>query len=206
MGVAICRLHAQSAECPRQLGICRRATASESSAGREKHQFPPLRRCSVVQETTEGPKAATCDAAALIETLQPFNKGADAPKDALLALHTLNKLDKHRLPQIVLMSVRQQNPVAHLEFASDADASAALPPEWDGNTGTIEPGGVLHEVRVKRPISNLSGTITCEAVPAVQTSVGLEGLLPLTETLGSSVVYVLKRFRALDSVSLASKV
>lgn len=142
------------------------------------------------------------DAVQLLTAFQPFNRAAEQVKrDALLLLHHLDTHDKHRLPQIVLLAVNQRDHVAHLEFASEAEATAAMPPEGSVNGAAIQPGDSLMEIRVKRPIARLGGNVTVEAVPAIYTLVALEGVIPTLEALGRHVSEILTRCRALPSVT-----
>lgn len=141
------------------------------------------------------------DAANLLSACQPFHRGADVKRDALLLLHHLDNHDKHRLPQVVLLSVNQHNHVAEMTFSSDAEAAAAAPPEVTAHDGAIEPGNVLIEVRVKRPIARLSGNVNIEPVPAIQTLVALEGVIPVLQALVQHAKEILSHCRTLPSVA-----
>jgi|SRR5580700_633676 hypothetical protein len=142
------------------------------------------------------------DAARLLEAFQPFHRGVEhMQRDALLLLHHLDRHDKHRLPQVVLLAVNQGAHIAQIEFGSDAVAAAAMPPEATMRGGPMEPGATLIEVRVKRPIARLGGNVTVEAVPAIQTLVTVEGLIPVMEALGQYTTEILARCRILQSVT-----
>lgn len=144
------------------------------------------------------------EAVQLLTAFQPFHRGAHVKRDALLLLHHLDIHDKHRLPQVVLFAINQGNHVVQMEFASEADAEAAVPPEATVHGGSIEPGSSLIEIRVKRPIARLTGNVNVEAVPAIQTLVALEGVIPVLQTLGQHTNEILARCRALSSATSAS--
>lgn len=140
-------------------------------------------------------------AAALVERWQPFHRGDRAliNRDALFLLKELSNQDKHRLPQVVLMSIGQRDHNVGLQFHSDVDATAFVdgPPRVEINGGPISPGMSLIEVVGNRPIREMLGRVTVEAVPAIKTVVALEGAIPTTAALVDHAWQIFDSFRAL---------
>jgi len=142
------------------------------------------------------------DAAALLTSVQPFHHGKETAKRvALRLLQYLSNNDKHRVPQITLCCIELGGQVPELNFQSPEDAIAAMPPKaCRMHSGHAVPGTCLLEIEVTRPIARLEGSGKVQPVPAIQTLVGLEGVIPVLETLGITVQVINHAARELESV------
>jgi hypothetical protein len=139
-------------------------------------------------------------AAELVTAWQPFHRDSAAhiAADALNLLHHLSNQDKHRLPQVVLLSVNQRDHEVQLKFDSDEDAQAFVsgPPKVELRTSPIEAGTPLIQVVGSKRIADMRGKVTVEAVPAIQTLVALEGVIPVVDALGRHVTEIFQMFRS----------
>lgn len=119
------------------------------------------------------------DAAALIELIQPFQRdgsaeGGNPDRDALIHLQRLNNADKHRIPPIVLIAPTNVSHSFQVEFRSDEDAAANIPPDTTVWAGPIEPGVILLDHKTSHPIVSVKGRLDGNAVVAIQTPNGFE--------------------------------
>jgi hypothetical protein len=140
------------------------------------------------------PQVADC-----LRQWQPFNRGAqDAiARDALNLLHHLSSQDKHRVPQVVLISLNQRDHLVNMEFDTSADALAFVqgPPDMQLHGGVVEPGTVLVQAIGNRRIKKIEGRVTVEAVPAIQTLFALEGAIPTVAALCRHTAEIVRYFR-----------
>jgi hypothetical protein len=138
-------------------------------------------------------------AAEIVTAWQPFHRKSPdhISADALNLLHHLSNQDKHRLPQVVLLSVNQRDHEVRLKFDSDEDARAFIggPPKVELRASPIDAGTALIQVIGCRRIADMAGKVTFEAVPAIQTLVALEGVMPVIDALGSHVTEIFQMFR-----------
>jgi hypothetical protein len=138
-------------------------------------------------------------AAELVTAWQPFHRenSDHIAADALNLLHHLSNQDKHRLPQVVLLSVNQRDHEVHLKFDSDKDAQAFIegPPRVELRTSPIDAGTALIQVVGTRRIADMAGKVTIDAVPAIQTLVTLEGVIPVIDALGRHATEIFQMFR-----------
>lgn len=117
------------------------------------------------------------EAAALIQLIQPFQRDGSAERgapdlDALVHLQLLSNTDKHRVPPIVLIAPTNIAHSIQVEFESEEDAAANVPPDTTVWAGPLEPGVVLLEYRTNRPIASVKGRFNYHAVVAIQTQKG----------------------------------
>jgi hypothetical protein len=170
----------------------------------QRIQFPvhvdpdQFRRDRTVADTLEQLPAA---AAQHLEQWQPFRRGdpQSIKADALNLLTYLSNQDKHRIPQVVLVSIDQGEHLAHLSFDSEKDAAdfIAGPPDIQLFGGVpMEPGSLLMQVKGNRRIASSGGQVTVEPVPAIQTLVGLEGAMPVVAALCSHTAELMSYFGA----------
>lgn len=139
---------------------------------------------SLARDTMRQIPAAAAD---LIERWQPFNRGDQAlvERDALLRLSKLSNADKHQIPQVVLMAINQRDHRVKLQFENERDATAYIegPPRTVIFDRAMVPGSRIIEISGGRPIRSMEGQVTIEAVPAIVTSSGPEGVIPTTAAL-----------------------
>jgi hypothetical protein len=138
-------------------------------------------------------------AAELVTAWQPFHRETPdhIAADALNLLNHLSNQDKHRLPQVVLLSINQRDHQVQLRFDSDEDAQAFIdgPPKVELRTSPIDVGTALIQVVGSRRIADMAGKVTIEAVPAIQTLRNLEGVVPVIDALGRHVTEIFQMFR-----------
>jgi hypothetical protein len=135
-----------------------------------------------------------------IQLWQPFQRvdPSAIKADALSLLTYLSNQDKHRIPQVVLVSVNQGAHLAHLSFDSEEDAAAFIggPPDIQIFGGIpMEPGSVLMQVMGNRRIASSGGEVTVEPVPAIQTLIALEGAMPVVAALSAHTAELLSYFQ-----------
>jgi hypothetical protein len=112
------------------------------------------------------------NAAALIESIQPYNRQVpDGQKlsriDPLLILQYFNNMDKHRVPAVTLLAPQRVENSAEIEFRSDEEASANLPPDETYWIGPLTAGVALLEHRTKHPIASIKGDFKAQAVLSI---------------------------------------
>jgi hypothetical protein len=139
------------------------------------------------------------EAARLLEHFQPFQKGEpDAiRRHTLLVLQHLSNQDKHRIPQVALLRMAQHDHRQDLTFESETDAAAwiAENPQIVIEGGPVWAGSTLITVTCSRPAGKILGSVRLEAVPAIDTPIGLEAASPTLEALGMQVLTVFEAFR-----------
>jgi hypothetical protein len=139
-------------------------------------------------------------AAHLIESLQPFNRDGSPSKgtpesDGLLVLQSLNNVDKHRVPSVVLVGQVDAEHEAFIEYPTEEDAAKNLPPDTTVWNGPIGLGVVLLEWRTITPVVRVSGTYKVRAVLALETDSGVPQLIPLLQSLSTYTEIVVDQFR-----------
>lgn len=140
------------------------------------------------------------NAAELIERIQPFQRdgssGIGTPDlDALLHLHQLNNADKHRVPPIALVAPTDIAHSIKVEFESDEDAAANVPPDTTVGVDPLKAGVLLLEYRTTRPVASVNGNFAGSAVVAVQTSTGFAPLGPHLLGINHYTRLVVDQFR-----------
>jgi hypothetical protein len=139
------------------------------------------------------------EAVQLLDHFQPFQmQDPEAIKrHSLLVLQHLSNQDKHRIPQVVLLRVAQHDHEQKLEFGSDAEAAAWIsePPNIVIEGGPVWAGSALMTVTSIRPAGKIKGTLRLEAVPAVETVIGLEAAIATMNALGQQVLTIFEAFR-----------
>lgn len=143
----------------------------------DKHEFEKNGRRSINQLQDA--------AAALIEKLQPFQRDGSSvlgtpDRDALVLLQWFSNADKHRAPSIALLAPTNIGFEGGVEFLSDVDASANVPPDATVWAGPLSPGIVLIEYRTKHPVASVNGKVECKAIVAIK---GIHELAPMVDTL-----------------------
>jgi hypothetical protein len=139
------------------------------------------------------------EAAKLLEHFQPFQSGEPEAikRHSLLVLQHLSNQDKHRIPQVALLRVAQHDHQQTLQFESEAEATAWVsePPEIVIEGGPVWGGSALMTVKSNRPAGKIHGRLSLEAVPAIDTVIGLEPAVATLEALGMQVMTVFEAFR-----------
>lgn len=139
------------------------------------------------------------EAASLLKHFQPFQQGAEDAirRHTLLVLQHLSNQDKHRIPQVALLRVAQHDHRQDLTFESETDAAAwiAENPLVTIEGGPVWGGTTLLTVTCSRPAGKTLGTVTLEAVSAIDTPGGLEAASPTLEALGMQVLTIFEAFR-----------
>ncbi|WP_156042243.1 hypothetical protein [Bradyrhizobium sp. URHD0069] len=139
-------------------------------------------------------------AAALIELIQPFQRDGSAGKgtpdlDALIHLQRLSNTDKHRIPPVVLIAPTDISHSVQVEFYSDEDAAANVPPDTIVWAGPLEADVVLLEHKTNRPIASVSGRFDGQAILAVETPEGFERVETYVQGIKSYTGLVVDQFR-----------
>ncbi|RUW58750.1 hypothetical protein [Mesorhizobium sp. M7A.F.Ca.US.008.03.1.1] len=133
-------------------------------------------------------------AAEKITQVQPFQRGkhpeigADGKPsdDPLLVLQKLSNIDKHRVPAVALLGQVKQDHSHTVEFYSEDDASANVPPDTTVAVDPLRPGLVVMEYRTNCPIKSATGQWAVEARLMVSVD---GGWLPFEQTVGQLVWY-----------------
>ncbi|TIT40726.1 MAG: hypothetical protein E5W76_15740 [Mesorhizobium sp.] len=134
-------------------------------------------------------------AAEKITEVQPFQRGkhpeiGDDGKpsdDPLLVLQKLSNTDKHRVPAVALLGQVKQDHSHTVEFYSEEDASANVPPDTSVAVDPLRPGLVVLEYRTNCPIKSATGQWAIEARLMVSVD---GGWLPFEQTVEQLVWYV----------------
>jgi hypothetical protein len=139
-------------------------------------------------------------AAALIELIQPFQRDGSPGKgtpdlDALIHLQRLNNTDKHRIPSVVLVAPTNISHSVQVEFGSEEDAAANVPPDTTVWAGPLSPGVVLLDYRTNRPIASVKGRFDGHAVVAIQTPKGFEQVDTYVQGIKYHTGLVVDQFR-----------
>lgn len=165
---ALARLHLDPPARPNQIQfpIYQDEALFEKNGRRDISQLPPA-------------------AALMIEQLQPFQRNhPDDPgtpaTDPLVLLQWQSNTDKHRVPSVVLLNATQFQNHLFMQFKSDADADANVPPDVTYWSGPISPGVVLYEWRTNCPIDSVQGQVAMTATVCFQ---GETEPVPLIDTL-----------------------
>lgn len=117
----------------------------------------------------------------LLEKIQPYHR--DRPDvegspehDPLVLLNWISNHDKHRMPIPFLIPPNEIS-FSHLcKFASEADASANIPPDIVIHLRPLSHGSILLEHRTKHPIKEVSGQLNMTAHVAFETHTGTREL------------------------------
>jgi hypothetical protein len=114
------------------------------------------------------------EAAALVEKIQPFQRDGSAANglpdnDPLILLQQLNNSDKHRVPSVVLIAPTEITHSPAVEFYSEADAAANVPPDATIWAGPLSENVTLLEYRTKHPVARVMGRYEGTAIVALQT-------------------------------------
>ncbi len=142
------------------------------------------------------------EAAELIERLQPFNRdGSPAmgnpESDALVLLQALNNADKHRIPSVVLVGQVDAAHEASIEFYSEEDATANIPPDTTVWGGPLEPGVILLEHKTKHPVAKVRGQFNVRAAVAIETTSGHPSVVIVMQSLAYYTALIVDQFRSL---------
>ncbi len=115
------------------------------------------------------------EAAALVARLQPFQR-QDPAQDALLLLRDLNNIDKHRVPVTIRLAPAVLSHAGEVEFETDEDAAANVPPDQTVWAGPLEPGIVLLEHRTTSRVVKIKGRWDLKATVSLETRQGPQPL------------------------------
>jgi hypothetical protein len=140
------------------------------------------------------------EAASLIEMIQPFQRdGSPAlgtpESDALILLQWLNNTDKHRIPSLVLFPPSNLAHSFSVEYQSEEDAAANVPPDMTIWTDPLQAGAVLLEHRTKHPIASVKGECKVHAIISLQTNRNPVPVDPTIPNLGYYTELVIAQFR-----------
>ena len=140
-------------------------------------------------------------AASLIERLQPFNREGSLEmgtpeSDALVLLQSLNNADKHRIPSVVLVGQIDANHEASIEFYSEEECCANLPPDTTIWGGPLTPGVVVLEHKTKHPVAKISGRFKVRAAVAIETNSGHPSVIVAMQSLDYYTALVVDQFRS----------
>jgi len=80
----------------------------------------------------------------VIDGVQPYRRGLDAPKDPLAVLNWLSNVDKHRVLHAALIAVADPNPDDFMVEGDDAGVA-----EFEFNSGPLKDGAEVMRIRVR---------------------------------------------------------
>jgi hypothetical protein len=136
----------------------------------------PLTYTKAVQEIAPQLPARIAE---LLERIQPYQRSkpnveGTPEQDPLVLLSWISNQDKHRMPVPFFVPPSEINFTHTCEFASEAEASANLPPDVVAHAGPLSNGAILLEYRTKHPVTRVSGQINIAAHIAFETNVGTQ--------------------------------
>lgn len=141
------------------------------------------------------------EAARLIELIQPFQRARDDVEgrpcdDPLILLRDLSNKDKHRVPVFpILLPVEEMSFSHGVEFYSEADASANVPPDVIITHGPLTAGMIIVEHRTKNPIKSATGEFNFKASIVLQVNDGYEPVDKILSHLNYYTNMVVEQFR-----------
>lgn len=128
------------------------------------------------------------DIANLLEKLQPYQRNrpdveGNPEHDPLFLLNWISNHDKHRMPVPFLVPPKEIQFTQLCEFASEADATANVPPNVVVHLEPLSHGAILLEYRTKHPVKMVSGAYNMIAHVAFETHAGIREITDVIEQL-----------------------
>ena len=126
-----------------------------------------------------------------IENIQPFKRGGEhgtPEQDPLLLLNWLSNTDKHRLAILPIVQPLELQHSFAVEFRTDEEARANVPPEVEMNADPFVDGTRLFRQVTKHPIVKIKGQYGVRGRVVVVDQE--HGHLGVTESLAKLVTYV----------------
>lgn len=138
-------------------------------------------------------------ASELIEKLQPFNRDGTEQfgkpeDDPLVILTDLNNSDKHRIPSVALITPTNIGQEICVEFYTEEDASANIPPNAIVWVGPLKAGTVLFEYKTTAPIETVKGKYKLEAAVGILYKGRYLQITPLLKQLYNYLNLVFSQF------------
>jgi hypothetical protein len=140
-------------------------------------------------------------AASLIERLQPFQRDeSESPvtpdNDPLVLLQWLNNHDKHRTPSLLCLNTpKEMHQSFSVEFYSEEDASANVPPDVTVWLDALRPGVVLLEQKTNRPVAKVKGSFSLRVDVTLNVVNKQTPVIPILDQLGRYTTMVVNEFR-----------
>lgn len=141
-------------------------------------------------------------AAELVHKMQPFQRDGTEQfgkpeEDPLLMLQRLSNTDKHQLPPVALLAPTSIEHSCAIEFHSDEDAAANVPPVANVWAAPLEPGVILLEHFTTRPVKHVHGKYEGSAIVAVHDNERFQSLPVVLASLSNHVALVYSQFHPL---------
>lgn len=125
-----------------------------------------------------------------VENIQPFQRykeGGTPESDLLMTLRDLSNQDKHHIQVVPILTPAEVSNSSGVEFETEEDAKASIPPDVTIHNVTITDGALLMEQRTKGRIKTVKGVANYGFQVQVQLPNGK--FAGLTQVLGALCYY-----------------